>query len=166
VLNVSVQRLCSVVKSNKNSGPLVNNDKLKTRQTNCCRDITFEPPPPPLPATETVYMQMNCEKWRPNQTREITRVPSQTQESLTRNFISEKWFWFTGKIEINMKLVIWWNKAPEIESVPVFWGTEVNAIVRFDKKNWMGGKELHFSGHWFTSPDVRPRRLDSVVTSV
>ena len=35
-----------------------------------------------------------------------------------------------------MELVIWWDKAPEIESVPVFRGEEINVIVRFDKNEW------------------------------
>ena len=33
-------------------------------------------------------------------------------------------------------MVIWWNKAPEIESVLVFRGKEMNAIVRVDKYVW------------------------------
>jgi hypothetical protein len=33
-----------------------------------------------------------------------------------------------------MKMVIWWNKGPEIESAPVFRGKEIDAIVRVDKK--------------------------------
>ena len=115
VFNVSVQRWCSVVQYKK-GGSFMNNDRLQTRQINCSRDITFEPPP----------LKGSTCKWVVKSNAEIREgklhVQSQMRGSLTCNFISEKWFWFAERLKTNTKLVIWRNKAAEIESVPLFWG--------------------------------------------
>ena len=141
VFNVSVQKWCSVVQYNKKDGSCMNNDRLLSRQTVPGTSRLNTPPP---------LLKLSTCKWIVKSNAEIREgklhVHSQMQESLTRNLISEKWFWFTERLKTNTKLVIWRNEAAEIESVPVIWGEEIHGIVLFDKK-WTGYKELRLNTH-------------------